>query len=117
MPSSTFHLSMTKNIKFYLLFMQLIQYLERYFDASKFSWAMILIKTDDFRKVHLIQYSENHPEGNIKFPSFVEHKTMHVTKFESFILSNDEIENIKLEVCFPSAWLATRCVYSKVRAS
>jgi hypothetical protein len=59
---------------------------------------MILIKTDDFCEVHLIQYSENHPEGILKFPSFVQHKTRHVTNFESFILSNDEIENIKLEV-------------------
>ncbi len=67
---------------------------------------MILIKTDDFREVYLIQYSENHPEGNLKFPSFVQHKTMHVINFEFFILSNGEIENIKLEVCFPSAWLA-----------
>jgi hypothetical protein len=58
---------------------------------------MILIKTDDFREVHLIQYSENHPAGNLKFPSCVEHKTRHVTKFESFILSNDEIENINLK--------------------
>jgi hypothetical protein len=109
---------MTKNIKFYLFFMQLIQYLERYCDAWKFSWAMILIKTDDFRKVHLIQYSENHPEGNLKFPSFfVQHKTRHVINFESFILSNDEIENIKLEVCFPFSLACQRCALSKVRAS
>ena len=62
-----------------------------------FGWALILVKTDDFREVHLIQYSENHPEGNIKFPGFVQHKTRHVTNFESFILSNDEIENINLK--------------------